>query len=551
MKTRKSETKCKSTLGIASHLSGWLVCFGAVSLICSSAPAQNLFMSDGYSGISHTLGHIYKFTSNGASSTFAGGLDGPEGLAFDSAGNLFVSIGDNIYEFTPAGVRSTFASGTSGALAFDAAGNLFVADGGSIYKFAPGGARSTFASGTSGALAFDAAGNVFVAADAIYKFTPDGVRSTFASGLSYPYALAFDSAGNLFVTDWGNPGVAGYVYKYTSDGVRSTFAALGAPLGLAFDSSGNLLVMDEDTCNIYKFTPGGVRTVFAKTPFCMDQTGFLAFQPKRDTRSAPAPAAPLPAGPRSFANLSTRLRTELGDDVAIGGFIINGNAPKTVIVRACGPSVPVAGNLADPTLELHDGTGQVIATNDNWISNRNNIMWSGLAPKSDHEAAIVTTLSPGSYTAVVRGVSNTSGVALVEIFDLSGVTDSKLANISTRGKVETGDDMMIGGFVIGGDQPTRVLVRVIGPSLTGAGIADALPDSVLQLFNSSGSLIFENDDWRSAQKDQIEATGLAPADDRESAIVATLPPGSYTAIVRGKNDTIGVALVEIYNLETN
>jgi len=131
------------------------------------------------------------------------------------------------------------------------------------------------------------------------------------------------------------------------------------------------------------------------------------------------------------------------------------------------------------------------------------------------------------------------------------VTDSKLANISTRGKVETGDDVMIGGFVIGGDQPTRVIIRAIGPSLSGAGIQDALQDPVLQLFNGNGSMIFENDDWRSAQQDQINGSGMAPGDDRESAIIATLQPGSYTAIVRGKNDTIGVALVEIYNLETN
>jgi len=249
--------------------------------------------------------------------------------------------------------------------------------------------------------------------------------------------------------------------------------------------------------------------------------------------------------------LSTRVRTELGNDVAIGGFIISGHAPKTVIIRALGPSIPVTVNLADPTLELHDGTGALIASNDNWGSNRDNIMWSGIPPRDGHEAAIVTTLSPGSYTAIVRGVSNTSGVALVEIFDLSGVTDSKLANISTRGKVETGDDMMIGGFVIGGDQPTKVIIRAIGPSLTGAGIQDALQDPVLQLFNGNGAMIFENDDWRSAQQDQINAGGMAPGDDRESAIVATLAPGSYTAIVRGKNNTIGVALVEIYNLETN
>src|SRR5438105_3549652 len=303
MKNELTKTTFKSALDEACYLFGRVLCLGAVILICSTAAAQNLFMSDGYSGLSHTLGHIYKFTSNGASSTFASRLDGPEGLAFDRAGNLFVAFtpGGHIDKFTPNGVRTTFASGLSHprGLAFDAAGNLFAADGGSIYKFTPAGVRSTFASGTFGALAFDAAGNLFAAdGGSIYKFNPSGARSAFASGLSYPYALAFDSAGSLFVTAWGNPGVAGYVYKYTSDGVRSTFAALGAPLGLAFDSSGNLLVMDEDTCNIYKFTRGGVRTVFAKTPFCMDQTGFLAFQPSFQPRPAP-----LPAGPKSFANL--------------------------------------------------------------------------------------------------------------------------------------------------------------------------------------------------------------------------------------------------------
>src|SRR5437588_4904674 len=160
MKNKETETKFKSSRGAAHHLIGSTICLAALILICSSAPAQNLFMSDGYSGISHNLGHIYKFTSNGASSTFASGLDGPEGLAFDSAGNLFVSIGGNIYEFTPAGVRSTFASGTFGALAFDAAGNLFAADGGSIYKFTPAGVRSTFASAPVGPPAFYAAGHL-------------------------------------------------------------------------------------------------------------------------------------------------------------------------------------------------------------------------------------------------------------------------------------------------------------------------------------------------------------------------------------------------------
>jgi len=254
---------------------------------------------------------------------------------------------------------------------------------------------------------------------------------------------------------------------------------------------------------------------------------------------------------KSFANLSTRMRTQLGDNVLIGGFIINGHDPKTVVVRAIGPSVPLTGNLADPMLQLFDSTGAIVASNDNWGSNGGNIIPSGLVPKDQRESAVVATLQPGSYTAIVRGVGDITGVALVELYDISGVTDSKLANISTRGNVETGDNVMIGGFIIGGDQPTRVLIRAIGTSLAGAVPGGALQDPVLQLFDGTGSLIFQNDDWRSGQEQQIIATGLAPPNDRESAIVATLQPGSYTAIVRGKNDTTGVALVEVYNLETN
>jgi len=294
MKNKQPERKFKSTPGVA-HLTTWIVCLATLILICSSAPAQNLFMSDGYSGISHNLGHIYKFTSNGASSTFASGLDGPEGLAFDSAGNLFMAAEGNIYKFTPGGARTTFASGVSLSylygLAFDSAGNLFVANpgagnagSGNIYKFTPGGVRSTFASGLNRpvSLAFDSSGNLFVTDQGsghIYKYTPSGVRTTFASGLSYAYALAFDSAGNLFVTEPSSSG-DGYVDKFTPNGTRSTFAELGGPLGLAFDSAGNLFVADGDSGNIYKFTSSGVRTIFAKIPgLVLDQTGFLAFGP--------------------------------------------------------------------------------------------------------------------------------------------------------------------------------------------------------------------------------------------------------------------------------
>src|SRR5262245_4406530 len=281
MKDRQTKAKPDSAFHAAGHLIQKVVCLGAIVLICTNASAQNLFMSDGYSGLQHNLGHIYKFTPRRAVSTFASGLDGPEGLAFDIAGNLYVtSFLGRIYKFTPGGARTTFASGLNDpmGLAFDSADNLYVADEGSghIYKFRPNGVRTTFASGLSSprSLTFNLAGKLFVAcvgSGNIYKFQPNGVRTTFASGLSSPYALAFDGGGNLFVTGWGNG--SSYVFKYTWNGLRTTFARLKAPLGLAFDRAGNLLVMDENSCKIYKYTPNAVRTVFAEIPgLCMDQT---------------------------------------------------------------------------------------------------------------------------------------------------------------------------------------------------------------------------------------------------------------------------------------
>ncbi|MEY2499753.1 MAG: hypothetical protein QOI07_87 [Verrucomicrobiota bacterium] len=259
----------------------------------------------------------------------------------------------------------------------------------------------------------------------------------------------------------------------------------------------------------------------------------------------------LPPAPRSLANVSTRLRVQAGDAALIGGFIIQGSEAKSVAVRAVGPSLSVGDKLPDPALELHDSTGAVLASNDNWNSDRARVLNSGLAPKDEHEAAIVVSLPPGAYTAVVRGApSGSVGVGLIEVYDVDP-NHSRLANISTRGVVESGDNVMIGGFIVGGDQPTKVIIRAIGPSLRNYGIAAALDDPLLELHDGNGSLLTENDDWRSLQEDAIKATGLAPSNDHESAIVATLQPGNYTAIVRGKDERTGVGLVEIYNLEAN
>ena len=251
-----------------------------------------------------------------------------------------------------------------------------------------------------------------------------------------------------------------------------------------------------------------------------------------------------------LGNISTRLSVGTNDNVLIGGFIVTGTQSKQVIARAIGPSLALTGVLSDPVLELHDSTGATIATNDDWqeSANKQAIIDAGLAPTNDKESAILMTLEPGVYTAIVRGVSGTTGVALVEVYDLDRTVDSKLANISTRGFVQTGDNVMIGGIIILGDTDTDVLVRAIGPELADVGVDGVLEDPILELHDKDGALITSNDDWKESQQSQIEATGLAPTDDHESAILATLSPDNYTAIVRGKNDTTGVALVEVYNV---
>ena len=257
--------------------------------------------------------------------------------------------------------------------------------------------------------------------------------------------------------------------------------------------------------------------------------------------------------PSGAVNIATRLLVGTSENVLIGGFIITGNAPKTVIIRAIGPSTGIPGALQDPTLELHDGAGHIVL-NDNWKTAQEQIIRdTGLQPSDDRESAIVIGLDPGNYTAIVAGKDGTAGIGLVEAYDLGTASldtsgASKLANIATRGFVNTGDNVMIGGVILA-SHATRVIVRAIGPSLIQFGIANALPNPTLELHDGSGALIFSNDDWRSTQEQEIIGTGLMPTNDRESAIVATLVPGNYTAIVRGKDNTTGVAIVEAYNLQ--
>jgi hypothetical protein len=263
------------------------------------------------------------------------------------------------------------------------------------------------------------------------------------------------------------------------------------------------------------------------------------------TGSAPPP--PIPA-PTKLANISTRALVGTGANVLIGGFIVTGTESKSVIVRGIGPSLPLPDKMLDPTLELHDSSGAMIGFNDNWGQSADSaaIAESGVAPANENESAILMSLGPGSYTVVLAGANQTTGTAVVEVYDLDTDADSSLANISTRASVQTGDSVLIGGLIVVGTSATDVIVRAIGPSLDMPG---AMADPTLELRDASGTLLASNDNWRATQETAILDTGVAPTRDAEAAIVASLPPGSYTALVRGANGTGGVAVVEVYQLK--
>src|SRR5262245_9689399 len=274
--------------------------------------------------------------------------------------------------------------------------------------------------------------------------------------------------------------------------------------------------------------------------------------------------------PASLGNISTRSFVQMGEHVMIGGFIVQGTGRQSVIIRAIGPELTHFGindALANPTLELRNGAAALIASNNDWqttiiggiinSSQVSAIQNSGHAPTEASESAIIADLLPGNYTAIVRGVGNTTGVALVEVYDLNPAASSSLGNISTRSFVQTGEHVMIGGFIVQGTGRQSVIIRAIGPELTHFGINDALANPTLELRNGAAALIASNNDWQttiiggiinSSQVSAIQNSGHAPTEASESAIIADLPPGNYTAIVRGVNNASGVALVEVYDL---
>ena len=322
----------------------------------------------------------------------------------------------------------------------------------------------------------------------------------------------------------------------------SRAANLGGKLDLKLINSYQPNTADTSNPIAYKSMTGAFASVSSNAQVTVNSNGVLASV----NPSVPGPKAGQPL------NISTRMNVLAGDNVLIGGFIVTGpsGSTKKVLIRGIGPSLSnfgISGTLTDPLLELHKPDGSVVV-NDNWQQGDTSQIPNGFAPSDPRESVIVATLAPGNYTAVLKGAHGETGIGLAEVYDLDSASAAQLANISTRGFVNTGDNVMIGGFIVGGAEPTHILVRAIGPSLAAFGVQGALPATTLELHDANGAVI-SNEGWRNTQEADIIATTIPPSNDNEAAILATLVPGNYTAIVRGKNNTTGIGLVEAYNLQ--
>ena len=519
-----------------------LLSASAIHRVGAAPSASDLYVS------SPAQSAIFKLTKDGKAATeVASGLNEPRGIAFDAAGNLFVAVqGDsNVLKITPDGTRSIYASEIfrPSALVFDGGGNLFVASGepgsGNVVKIGADGTKSIVASVKNPyAMVCDAFGNLYVSSIdypfPVMKITPSGTASVFTTVFSGATGLTIDQSGTMYLADVGGCRGCGKIYRVAADGTKTVFSeAYRNPQGMAFGPDGLLYSADGLSEAIDVFSPEGDFRLFSS----IARPIYLAF--------APPTSYPL--------NLSTRVNVQAGDKAAIGGFILRGTEAVRILIRGLGPSLAgsVPDALQNPTLQLHDSTGAVIDFNDNWQdSQASQISATGIPPKEASEAALIRTLSPGAYTVVQRGVGDSTGNALFELYDLDADTDAQLVNLSTRGRVGSADNVMIGGFMIGGaPSRTTILVRALGPSLTAKGVSDPLADPAVVVRDANGSAIEANDNWGDIQRTQIEEAGLAPQSDRESALLLSVGPGNYTAVVEGVGSATGVGLVEVYNLQ--
>jgi len=475
----------------------------------------------------HNAGIFFRLTPGGVFTTlysFTGGLDGsfPDAIAEGSDGNFYGSALNgpesppnvfsgfgNVFRISATGIQSILYPFTGGN------------DGGNPSKLIQGGDGNMY-----GIAEYPNINNAF-------KVTPAGVRNTLfrfeGTNGRDPSQLMASSDGNVYGTtqDGGIP-QAGSIFCINPSGQITNYFFNGTTTG------GRPSQLFEGTDhNLYGVTADGGANNHG-TIFRLNL-----------------------APPRNLLNISTRMQVLTDDKVLIGGFIVTGNEVKRVIIRGIGPSLTGVGTpLQDPMLELHQGTS-TIAYNDDWRANQAEVQATGIPPTNDLESAIVTTLAPGAYTAVLKGKNNGTGIGVVEVYDLNQTADSKLANISTRGFVDIGNNVMIGGLIVSGGTgggSAQVLFRAIGPSLSGSGIQGLLQNPTLEVHDSMGATIAVNDDWKirsggGSQQAEIEATGIPPTNDSEAALLQSLAPGNYTVIVSGANDTTGIAVVEAYTLQ--
>jgi hypothetical protein len=374
---------------------------------------------------------------------------------------------------------------------------------------------------------------------------PPGENRTYSSPRKYQLDLTDPSAG-------GDPGTATEVWNYEQDqSILSPICSSvyeDAPLNYLIDHAfvggfgstmpyGQLLGLDAagNTIFYYQYAATFCDQVYNSLPIHLENTKF------------PIVAA-------KSLNISTRGKISPGDDALIGGFIVLGAESKKVALRVLGPSLNISyltRSLPDPVLTLYDSAGSVITTNDDWQSDPGaaELTAGGLAPEDPLEAATVQTLAPGAYTVVSTGKGSDSGIALFEAYDLTAEADASLANISTRGAIGTGDDVLISGFIVGDVNNATVVVRAIGPSLAAFGVSDPLADPMFTVFDANGATIASNDNWQDGiYASDLSSNDLAPTDPLEAAIILHLPAGAYTAIVSGVNGGTGIGLAEVYNL---
>lgn len=567
------------------------------------------------STLAGTAGERGSTDGTGASARF----DHPMGIAVDSTGVVYVSDSNNhtVRKIATAGAVTTLAGtadlvgstdGTGaaarfyfpGALAVDALFNLYVADQNRVIrKITSSGVVTTFAGSPSGSgsadgtgpnarfdypagLAVDGAGNLFVTDsnnNTIRLVTPTGVVSTIggtagqigsadgtagAAQFNHPSGIAVDSAGNLYIADTDNNAIRkGIAANPTTPTITTQPTAQNAV-------TGGRAVLSVTATNAVSYQwlkdgvplPGATSATLVISNAQASNTGSYRVLVTGSGGSVQSSAATLTVTAFSgvrLVNISTRSYVGTGSDVMIAGFIIEGTAPKTVLIRAAGPALAqfnLTGLLADPTLEVHSGN-MIVASNDNWgddatskalITQASLISSAFSWTDGSKDAAVVVTLNPGPYTVVIGGKNNTVGLALAELYEIDQAnSDSRLINISTRSLVKSDANVQIAGFIISGTSPKKVIIRASGPALTKYGVPGVLADPMLELHTSTATLA-TNDDWGATLRADFQTVGADNWDlgSKDAAIVTTLDPGAYTAIVSGKNGLSGVSLIEVF-----